>query len=69
MSNARDRRRRLGAYYTRDWRTPNYDRFLKATLKAYSWPMVRMFAPDEPLIRMEAWARRENAERSVSRLF
>ena len=42
MSKIRDRRRRLGAFYKPDWRTPNYDAFFKKTMEAYEWPLYRM---------------------------
>jgi hypothetical protein len=40
MSNRRDYRRRAGAFPVE--KKSRFDKFLSATLKAYSWPMQRM---------------------------
>lgn len=53
MSNARDLRRRLGAY-PRAWKTPNYDRFLKTTLEGYTWKMTRMLMRPSVVARLFA---------------
>lgn len=51
MSRARDRRRRLGAYWRPDWRTPHYDAFLKKTLAGYTWPMTKMMFRRSGIVR------------------